>query len=152
VRKNRAGQHRWTTDNDVVELITVLARQMADKAIASLLNGAGKTTGHGNGWTSSRVCFLRNHCKIPPYREGERAERGEVTLAEAAAHLKIGEATVRRLIYELILPANQLCKGAPWGSVPMISAWIVPAAPLMLVACDIGLCRSSTKHPDFIKG
>ena len=114
VRKNRAGQHRWTTDNDVVELVTVLARQMSDKAIASLLNRAGKTTGHGNGWTRSRVCFLRNHRKIPPYREGERAERGEVTLAEAAAHLKVSEATVRRLINEQILLANQLCKGAPW--------------------------------------
>jgi DNA invertase Pin-like site-specific DNA recombinase len=114
VRKNRAGQHRWTTDNDVVELVTALARQMPDKAIASLLNRAGKTTGRGNGWTRSRVCFLRNHRKIPPYREGERAERGEVTLAEAAVHLKVSEATVRRLINEQILPANQLCKGAPW--------------------------------------
>jgi DNA invertase Pin-like site-specific DNA recombinase len=114
VRKNRAGQHRWTTDNDIIELVTVLARQMPDKAIASLLNRAGKTTGRGNGWTRSRVCFLRNNRKIPPYREGERAERGEVTLAEAAAHLKVSEATVRRLINEQILPANQLCKGAPW--------------------------------------
>jgi len=114
VRKNRAGQHRWTTDNDVVELVTVLARQMPDKAIASLLNRAGKTTGRGNGWTRSRVCFLRNHRKIPPYREGERAERGEVTLTEAAGHLKVSEATVRRLINEQIMPANQMCKGAPW--------------------------------------
>src|SRR3954471_22604922 len=29
VRKNRAGQHRWGTDADVVELVTVLARQMS---------------------------------------------------------------------------------------------------------------------------
>jgi excisionase family DNA binding protein len=114
VRKNRAGQHRWSTDADVVELVTVLARQMPDKAIASLLNRAGKTTGRGNGWTRSRVCFLRNHRKILPYREGERTERGEVTLAEAAVQLKVSEATVRRLISEHILPAHQLCKGAPW--------------------------------------
>jgi excisionase family DNA binding protein len=114
VRKNRAGQHRWSTDADVVELVTVLARQMPDQAIAAVLNRAGKTTGRGNGWTRSRVCFLRNHRKIPPYREGERAERGEVTLEEAAAHLKVSEATVRRLIAEKVLPANQLCKGAPW--------------------------------------
>ena len=85
VRKNRAGQHRWSTDADVVELVTVLARQMPDQAIAAVLNRAGKTTGKGNGWTRSRVCFLRNHRHIPPYREGERAERGEVTLEEAAA-------------------------------------------------------------------
>jgi hypothetical protein len=33
VRKNRAGQHRWTTGDDVVELATVLARQMPDMTI-----------------------------------------------------------------------------------------------------------------------
>ena len=114
VRKNHAGQHRWSTDADVVELITVLARQLPDKTIAAILNRAGKTTGRGNGWTRSRVCIVRNHRSIPPYREGERAERGEATLEEAAAVLKVSEATVRRLIQEKVLPAAQYCKGAPW--------------------------------------
>jgi DNA invertase Pin-like site-specific DNA recombinase len=114
VRKNRAGQHRWGTDAGVVELVTALARQLPDKAIAAILNRAGKTTGRGNGWTRSRVCIVRNHRKIPPYREGERPERGEVTLEEAAGFLKLSEATVRRLINEKILPATQHCKGAPW--------------------------------------
>jgi excisionase family DNA binding protein len=114
VRKNRAGQHRWGTDVDVVELVTALARQLPDKAIAPILNRAGKTTGRGNGWTRSRVCFLRNHRGIPPYRDGERAERGEVTLEEAAKVLNVSEATVRRLIQEKILRATQHCKGAPW--------------------------------------
>ena len=45
VRKNRTGQHRWGTDADVVELVTALARQLPDKAIAPILNRAGKTTG-----------------------------------------------------------------------------------------------------------
>jgi excisionase family DNA binding protein len=114
VRKNRVGQHRWTTGADVVELVTVLARQVPDKAIAAILNRAGKATGRGNGWTRSRVCWLRNHRAIPPYREGERTERGEVTLEEAAAALKVSEATVRRLIADKVLPATQYCKGAPW--------------------------------------
>jgi excisionase family DNA binding protein len=114
VRKNRAGQHRWTTNADVVELVTVLARQLPDKAIASILNRAGKTTGRGNGWTRSRVCIMRNHRGIPPYREGERVERGEVTLEEAARVLEVSEATVRRLIKEKVLPAAQHGKGAPW--------------------------------------
>lgn len=114
VRKNRAGQHRWGTDMDVVELVTVLARQMPDQAIAAVLNRAGKKTGKGNGWTRSRVCFLRNHRGIPVYREGERTERGESTLEEAAGLLKVSEATVRRLIQEKVLAAHQLCKGAPW--------------------------------------
>lgn len=51
---------------------------------------------------------------MPMYREGERAERGEATLEEAAAVLKVSEATVRRLIQEKVLPAAQHCKGAPW--------------------------------------
>ena len=114
VRKNRAGQHRWGTDADVVELVTVLARQMPDQAIAAVLNRAGKRTGRGNSWTRARVCVLRNHRRIPPYREGERAERGELTLEEAAKVLQVSEATVRRLIKEKALAAHQLCKGAPW--------------------------------------
>jgi excisionase family DNA binding protein len=108
------GQHRWGTDADVVELVRALARQLPDKAIAPILNRAGKTTGRGNGWTRSRVCFLRNHRGIAPYRDGERAERSEVTLEEAAKVLNVSEATVRRLIQEKILPATQHCKGAPW--------------------------------------
>lgn len=114
VRKNRTGQHRWSADADVVELVTVLARQVPDKAIAAILNRSGKATGRGNGWTRSRVNSLRNHRSIPAYREGERAERGEVTLEEAAGVLNLSEATVRRLIQEKVLPATQYCKGAPW--------------------------------------
>jgi excisionase family DNA binding protein len=114
VPKNHVGQHRWSTDADVVELVTVLARQLPDQSIAAVLNRSGKTTGRGNGWTRSRVCFLRNHRNIAPYRAGERAERGEVTLDEAAEILNVSEATVRRLIASGILPAHQFCKGAPW--------------------------------------
>lgn len=114
VRKNRAGQHRWRTDADVVELVTVLARQMPDQAIAAVLNRAGKKTGRGNGWTRSRVCWLRNHRDIAPYRDGERLARGEVTLDEAAEALNVSAATIRRIINEGLLPASQLCKGAPW--------------------------------------
>jgi len=114
VRKNRAGQHRWSTDADVVQLVTILARQMPDHAIAAVLNRASKKTGRGNGWTRSRVCWLRNHRNIAPYRDGERLERGEVTLDEAAVALNISAATVRRIINEGLLPASQLCKGAPW--------------------------------------
>ena len=114
VQKNWIGQHRWSTDANVVKLVTVLARQLPDKAIAAVLNRAGKATGRGNGWTRSRVCWLRNHRSIPPYREGERTERGEVTLAEAAGVLNVSEATVRRLIKDGVLQAEQLCKGAPW--------------------------------------
>ena len=114
VVKNHVGQHRWAVDAEVVELVTALARLLPDQTIAAVLNRAGKTTGRGNGWTRSRVRMLRNYRKISPYREGERAERGEASLDEAAEILNVSEATVRRLIAERILPARQFCKGAPW--------------------------------------
>jgi excisionase family DNA binding protein len=114
VKKNQTGQHRWTVDADVVDLVRVLARQMPDRAMASVLNRAGKTTGRGNGWTKSRVCSLRNHHGVEAYREGERLERGEVTLDEAATALSISARTVRRIIQDGHLAAHQLCKGAPW--------------------------------------
>jgi excisionase family DNA binding protein len=37
-----------------------------------------------------------------------------VTLLEAAEALKVSTSTVRRMIGAGTLPANQLCKGAPW--------------------------------------
>lgn len=114
VRKNRCGQHRWKTDSGVVELTRALARLMPDKLIASALNRAGKVTGRGNGWTQSRVCTLRNYHQIDVYREGERQERGELTLDEAAEVLALSPSSVRRLIQEGQLPAGQFCKGAPW--------------------------------------
>jgi DNA invertase Pin-like site-specific DNA recombinase len=114
VQKNRAGQHRWSTDADVVDLVRVLARQMPDKAIAPVLNRAGKTTGRRNGWTKSRVCTLRNRHAVAVYRDGERQERDEFTLDETAAILSISPSSVRRLIQDGQLPAQQLCKGAPW--------------------------------------
>jgi len=114
VHKNRTGEHRWSVDTDVVEIVIVLARQMPDQAIAAILNRAGKTTGKGNGWTRSRVRSLRNHREIAPYREGERQERGEATLDEAAQKLNVSPSTVHRMITTGILPGRQLCKGAPW--------------------------------------
>ena len=57
---------------------------------------------------------MRNHHEIDPYAEGERAARGEATLDEAAAALKVSPSTVRRLIEKGVLSAQQLCKGAPW--------------------------------------
>lgn len=114
VRKNRAGQTRWTVEAEVVDLVRVLARQLPDMAIAAILNRAGKLTGRGATWTRTHVCGLRNTNGIPTYREGERAERGEVTLDEAAEILKVSRATAYRMVNSGVLPAQQLCAGAPW--------------------------------------
>jgi excisionase family DNA binding protein len=114
VKRNRAGQTRWTTDAEVVDLVSALARQMPDQTIAAVLNRSGKSTGHGNSWTRGRICSLRRQYNIAIYRDGERADRGEATLDEAAAALAVSTSTIRRLIADGVLPANQHCKGAPW--------------------------------------
>ena len=114
VKRNRPGHTRWTTDAEVVDLVRALARQMPDQAIAAVLNRSGKSTGHGNSWTRGRICSLRHQYDITVYRDGERADRGEATLEEAAATLALSTSTIRRLIAEGALPARQQCKGAPW--------------------------------------
>lgn len=143
VKKNRSGRHRWCAPGETVDLVRVLARQMPDKAIASVLNRAGKTTGRGNGWTQSRVCSLRSHNDIATYRDGERRDRGEVTLDEAAAALSVSPSTVRRLIKDGQLAANQLCKGAPW----IIRASDLERSEVRLAADARRLRRPPSAHP-----
>ena len=60
---------------------------MPDMSIAALLNRAGKRTGQDNTWTEPRVRAFRNKHEIAVYRKGEPAERGELTLLEAAPAL-----------------------------------------------------------------
>lgn len=112
--KNRRGQHRWVTEQDIVELVRSLARQMPDGLIASVLNRMGKRTAHHRTWTKMRVCSLRNDHSIAVYREGERDERGELTLDEAAAYLELNVMTLRRMIAREEIPATQFCVGTPW--------------------------------------
>ncbi|WP_244613901.1 helix-turn-helix domain-containing protein, partial [Nitrobacter winogradskyi] len=114
VKKNKVGQTRWTVEADVLDLVRVLARQLSDTAIAAILNLSSKLTAHGASWTRSHVCSLRNTNGIPVYREGERAERAEVTLDEAAGILKVSRTTAYRMVSSGTLPARQLFAGAPW--------------------------------------
>lgn len=114
VLKNRTGSHRWKTEAGTEELIHALARLMSDGSIAAVLNRSGRRTGKGHTWTESRVRSFRGDHHIPVYREGERTERGELTLDETAKILGVSQMTVLRMIRRGNLPASQLCKGAPW--------------------------------------
>jgi DNA invertase Pin-like site-specific DNA recombinase len=114
VRKNRRGQTRWTVEPETIDLIRACARLMPDKAIAGMLNRTGKRTGRLNGWTQSRVRGFRNAHGIAVYMDGEWAERGEVTLTEAAGMLDLSPMTMLRWIRAGVIPAEQYCKGAPW--------------------------------------
>ncbi len=115
VRKNRRGEHRFVTDVETARLIPKLALQIPDANIARLLNLLGKRTGRGHRWTRSRVTTFRAHRAIPVYRREDRRARGELTLEETADRLRVGKHLVRRLIRDRILPARQVCQGAPWA-------------------------------------
>lgn len=114
VVKNRTGQHRWKTATATEELIRELARMLPDQSIASVLNRLGKRSAKGHTWTQVRVRNFRCEYKIAIYREGERAERRELILHEAASRLGVSKMTVIRLIRDGLLPARQVCVGAPY--------------------------------------
>ncbi len=129
VPKNRTGKHRWSTDADTGDLIRALARQQPDRSIAAILNRAGKRTGKGNTWTETRVRSHRNYNDIAVYQEGEMLARGELTLEQTAARLKVSKMTVLRLISNGGLQAHQACKGAPWAIPESQLSELAPAKP-----------------------
>jgi excisionase family DNA binding protein len=112
--KIRAGRHRYVTDNDLVEIVRLLARIEPDARIASILNRNQRRTAHGQSWTARSICSLRSHHAIPVYREGERQARGEMSVSEAAVVLGVTQTTVLRLIRVKELAATQACVSAPW--------------------------------------
>ena len=113
-QKIGTGQHRYVTDDDLVEIVRMLARIEPDARIASILNRNRRRTAHGQIWTAKRVCSLRNNHAIAVYHEGERQARNEMSVSEGAAALGVTPTTVLRLIRLKQLPATQACGGAPW--------------------------------------
>jgi len=112
--KNKTGQHRYATPDNVVQLVRELARVQPDQGIVAILNRLGIRTGRGHAWTEGRLRTFRSSHGIAVYVEGERLARGELTLEETASRLNASRETVRRLILSKALPARQACKGAPW--------------------------------------
>jgi DNA invertase Pin-like site-specific DNA recombinase len=140
VPKNRIGQHRWTTPSDVHNLIQQLARQLNDASIASLLNRLGHRSGKGHTWTEMRVRSYRNDHDIAVYIEGEREQRGEVTLEQAAKTLGLSTMTVLRMIATGAIAATQACRSAPWVIMrseldrPELHSSVAPARRIALTA------------------
>jgi excisionase family DNA binding protein len=112
--KNRCGETNNVIKEETKEIISALARMMPDKHIIGVLNRLGKRTATGLTWTPARLCAFRNGHKIPVFKEGEREERGEMTPEEVSNALGVSLSKVRKMIKRGILPANQVCPGAPW--------------------------------------
>src|SRR4030081_3491029 len=113
-RPNAAGRHNPRIPDDTIALVRELARLMPDRQIARLLNRAGVETGHGNAWTQERVCGFRNHHDIAVFRDGEWAERGEITLEAAAKLIGVCNMTALRMLRRGDIKGRQACVGAPW--------------------------------------
>lgn len=114
VLKNKSDESPLRTNVKTKKVISELARIMPDKQIVAFLNRIGKTTAKGHTWNPVRLRAFRSNNNIPVYHEGERQERGEFTVDEASSKLGIGKTKVWRLIQHKILPAKQVCPGAPW--------------------------------------
>jgi len=113
-RLNAAGRHNPRIPDDTIALVRELARLMPDRQIARLLNRIGVETGHGNAWTLERVRGFRHHHVIAGYRDGEWAERGEITLEAAAKMIGVCNMTALRMLRRGDIKGRQVCPGAPW--------------------------------------
>ncbi len=113
-RLNAAGRFNPRRPDDTITLVRDLARLMPDRQIARLLNRTGVETGYGNAWTQERVRGFRNHYDIAVFRDGERAERGEITLEAAAKLIGVCNMTALRMLRRGEIKGRQACAGAPW--------------------------------------
>ena len=113
-RLNTAGRHNPRIPDDTIALMRELARLMSDRQIARLLNRIGVATGYGNAWTQERVRGFRNHHAITGYRDGEWADRGEITLEAAAKIVGVCNMTALRMLRRGDIKGRQVCPGAPW--------------------------------------
>lgn len=114
VKKRRTGQHRFTTDRTVVEIVRELAALLPDGQIARVLNRLGLKTGRGNNWNQGRVVSLRHYNKIPVYNANAAERQGLLTMEQAAAALGVSPTVVRKLLSRGILPGRQVVPHAPW--------------------------------------
>ncbi|MBC7231602.1 MAG: recombinase family protein [Actinobacteria bacterium] len=114
VRKNRTGEHRHTTDRDVVEIVRELAKVASDADIARILNRLGKSTGKGNTWTEGRIRSLRSYHKIEVFSPERKACEGWLNMAEAATYLGVSVMSARRLLERGVIKGKQAVPYAPW--------------------------------------
>jgi hypothetical protein len=98
----------------MIAFVGELARLMPDRQIARLLNRSDKSMALGKAWTEQRVKGFRKHHDIEVYRDGEWAERGEITLEAAAQIIGVHKMTALRMIRRGDINGRQFCKGAPW--------------------------------------
>ncbi len=113
-RLNAVGRPNPHMPHETIALMSELARLMPDQQITRLLNRIGVETGYGNAWTQERVRGFRQHHGIARYRDGEWAERGEISLETAAEIVGVCNMTALRMLRRGDMKGRQVRPGAPW--------------------------------------
>lgn len=111
--RRRRGQ-RNSTPVELVEAISQLTLIANDDLIAGILNRNGLRTGNGNRWTRERVCSLRSHRKIPPFRATANGIEPWLNLTKASALLAITQKTLRLAAIAGDIDALQPLPDGPW--------------------------------------
>jgi DNA invertase Pin-like site-specific DNA recombinase len=103
------------TDEDTLNLVRRLATLYPDTIIAGILNRQGRTTAKGLRFEANRVASLRTHWRIPCFQPKSGAQQGDImTIAKAAAELKVAPSTLHRWLNEGLIVGEQVTPGAPW--------------------------------------
>lgn len=111
--RRRRGQ-RNSTPVETVEAIRQLVLIANDDLIAGILNRNGLRTGNGNRWTRERVCSLRSHRKILPFRAAADGVEPWLNLTKASALLDITPKTLRLAAIAGEIKALHPLPDGPW--------------------------------------
>ena len=114
VKLNASGRSYNPVTDDLIALVRELARLMPDRQIARLLNRTGTQMATGKAWTEQSVHGFRKHRDIAAYRDGEWADRGEITLEATAKIIGVCKMTALRMLRRGDIKGRQICPGAPW--------------------------------------
>jgi hypothetical protein len=112
VKKNRTGQHRRCTSLEAIQILKQMAGGHTDEQIATTLNRLGFDTGAGHTWTEMKVYSARRTHHLPAYDPQSR--NGYLTLEQSAQYLGVSANSVRRMIQQKKLCAEQVVPCAPW--------------------------------------
>jgi DNA invertase Pin-like site-specific DNA recombinase len=112
VKKKKTGQHGRSTSLEAIEVLKQMAGGHTDEQIATTLNRLGFQTGAGHTWSEQRVYSARHTHHMPAY--DPQCTSGYLTLEQAADYLGISANSVRRMITQKTLQADQVVPCAPW--------------------------------------
>jgi DNA invertase Pin-like site-specific DNA recombinase len=134
VKRNETGRHGRSTGLEVIGVLRQLAGRFPDEQIAATLNRLGLQTGSGNSWNELRVRSARHYHGLPAFDPNQPRD-GLVTLDEAARRLGVSPTSVRRLITNKKLTAQQVVPCAPWEiSIDSLSSDVVRDAVVAIKA------------------